>query len=86
MADDLNRFLEAQDMIMSAHWRKSEMGESGAIGCVTISRSSMVSDSADGKVASMPLSGASEEFSCYAPEAPGLYVMLRITPAGQDPA
>lgn len=40
----------------------------------------------DGKVAHMPLSDASEDFSYFAQQAPGLYVMLGITPPGQDPA
>lgn len=41
---------------------------------------------ADGRVVGMPLSGASEDFSFFAQEAPGLYVMLGITPRDQDPA
>lgn len=41
---------------------------------------------ADGKVARAPLAGASEDFSFYAKEAPGLFVFLGITPADQDPA
>jgi amidohydrolase len=40
---------------------------------------------ADGKVAHMPLSGASEDFSYFAQQAPGLYLMLGITPPDQDP-
>jgi len=41
---------------------------------------------ADGKVAKAPLAGASEDFSFYAKEVPGLYVFLGCTPDGQDPA
>ena len=41
---------------------------------------------ADGKVASAPLAGASEDFSFFAREVPGLYVFLGVTPPGQDPA
>jgi amidohydrolase len=40
---------------------------------------------ADGAVAHMSLSGASEDFSYYAQQVPGLYVMLGITPPDQDP-
>jgi amidohydrolase len=41
---------------------------------------------ADGKVARAPLVGASEDFSFFAKEVPGLYVFLGVTPADQDPA
>jgi amidohydrolase len=41
---------------------------------------------AGGKVAKAPLAGASEDFSFYAKEVPGLYVFLGCTPEGQDPA
>lgn len=41
---------------------------------------------ADGKVVKAPLAGASEDFSFYAKEVPGLYVFLGCTPDGQDPA
>jgi amidohydrolase len=41
---------------------------------------------ADGKVARAPLAGASEDFSFYVQEVPGLFVFLGVTPAGQDPA
>jgi amidohydrolase len=41
---------------------------------------------ADGRVSRAPLSGASEDFSFFAREAPGLYVFLGVTPADQDPA
>jgi amidohydrolase len=41
---------------------------------------------ADGKVAKAPLVGASEDFSFFAKEVPGLYVFLGVTPEGQDPA
>ena len=41
---------------------------------------------ADGKVAKAPLAGASEDFSFFAKEVPGLYVFLGCTPDGQDPA
>jgi metal-dependent amidase/aminoacylase/carboxypeptidase family protein len=40
----------------------------------------------DGKVAQSPLAGASEDFSFYAQEVPGLYVFLGVTPKDQDPA
>lgn len=41
---------------------------------------------ASGKVATAPLVGASEDFSFFSREVPGLYFFLGITPAGQDPA
>jgi amidohydrolase len=41
---------------------------------------------ADGKVAKAPLAGASEDFSFYAKEVPGLFVFLGVTPPDQDPA
>ena len=41
---------------------------------------------ADGQVAQAPLAGASEDFSFYAKETPGLYVFLGVTPRDQDPA
>src|SRR4051812_435813 len=41
---------------------------------------------ADGKVARAPLAGASEDFSFYAKEVPGLFVFLGVTPPDQDPA
>lgn len=41
---------------------------------------------ADGKVAKAPLAGASEDFSFFAKEVPGLYAFLGVTPDGQDPA
>ncbi|MEZ0264771.1 MAG: amidohydrolase [Phycisphaerae bacterium] len=41
---------------------------------------------ADGNVAESPLAGASEDFSFYAQEVPGLYVFLGVTPKDQDPA
>jgi amidohydrolase len=40
---------------------------------------------ADGKVAEAPLAGASEDFSFFAQQVPGLYVFLGVTPADQDP-
>jgi len=40
----------------------------------------------DGLLGSAPLAGASEDFSIFAKEVPGLYVFLGITPRGQDPA
>ncbi len=40
----------------------------------------------EGHVAEAPLAGASEDFSYFAQEAPGLYVFLGVTPADQDPA
>lgn len=39
-----------------------------------------------GKVATAPLVGASEGFSFFYRQVPGLYFFLGITPAGQDPA
>ena len=41
---------------------------------------------ADGQVAEAPLVGASEDFSFFAKEVPGLYVFLGVTPRDQDPA
>jgi amidohydrolase len=41
---------------------------------------------AEGKVAEAPLAGASEDFSFFAREVPGLYVFLGVTPPDQDPA
>ncbi len=41
---------------------------------------------ADGKVAKAPLAGASEDFSFYAKQVPGLFVFLGVTPPDQDPA
>ncbi len=40
----------------------------------------------EGEVAESALSGASEDFSFLAQEAPGLYVFLGVTPPDQDPA
>ncbi len=41
---------------------------------------------ASGKVATTPLVGASEDFSFFASQVPGLYFFLGVTPDGQDPA
>lgn len=41
---------------------------------------------ADGKVAVAQLAGASEDFSFFAQQVPGLYLFLGVTPDGQDPA
>lgn len=41
---------------------------------------------ADDNLAHAPLAGASEDFSFFAKEVPGLYFFLGITPRGQDPA
>jgi amidohydrolase len=41
---------------------------------------------ADGQVAQAPLVGASEDFSFFAQQVPGLYVFLGVTPRDQDPA
>lgn len=41
---------------------------------------------ASGKVATTPLVGASEDFSFFANQVPGLYFFLGVTPDGQDPA
>jgi amidohydrolase len=41
---------------------------------------------ADGRVTQAPLAGASEDFSFFAKEVPGLYVFLGVTPRDQDPA
>lgn len=40
---------------------------------------------ASGKVATAPLVGASEGFSFFSRQVPGLYFFLGITPAGRDP-
>ena len=40
----------------------------------------------DGRVGTAPLAGASEDFSYYAAEVPGLFVFLGVTPSDQDPA
>ncbi|HCS46070.1 MAG TPA: amidohydrolase, partial [Pseudomonas sp.] len=40
---------------------------------------------ASGKVAKAPLVGASEDFSFFARQVPGLYFFLGVTPDGQDP-
>jgi amidohydrolase len=41
---------------------------------------------ADGQLAEAQLVGASEDFSFFAKEVPGLYVFLGVTPRDQDPA
>ena len=41
---------------------------------------------ADGQVTQASLAGASEDFSFFAKEVPGLYVFLGVTPRDQDPA
>ena len=41
---------------------------------------------ADGKVTTIPMLGASEDFSSYARATPGLFVFLGVTPYDQDPA
>ena len=41
---------------------------------------------ADGNVTTIPMLGASEDFSCYARATPGLFVFLGVTPHDQDPA
>ena len=41
---------------------------------------------ADGRLETSPLRGASEDFSYFAQQAPGLYVFLGITPPDQAPA
>ena len=46
----------------------------------------VIERAADGKVSSGRLSGASEDFSFFAQEAPGLYLFLGVTPPDQDPA
>jgi amidohydrolase len=40
----------------------------------------------DGRTSEAALAGASEDFSFFAQQAPGLYVFLGVTPADQDPA
>jgi amidohydrolase len=40
----------------------------------------------DDNLAQAPLAGASEDFSIFAKEIPGLYVFLGITPRNQDPS
>lgn len=47
---------------------------------------SVLDRAASGKVATTPLVGASEDFSFFASQAPGLYFFLGVTPDGQDPA
>lgn len=46
----------------------------------------VIERAADGKTATAELPGAAEDFSFFAPQAPGLYLFLGITPEGQDPA
>ena len=46
----------------------------------------MLERAADGHVSKTLPRGASEDFSVYAQEAPGLFVFLGITPKDQDPA
>ena len=46
----------------------------------------IIQRAADGQVAEAPLAGASEDFSFFAKEVPGLYVFLGVTPRDQDPA
>lgn len=41
---------------------------------------------ADGKIATANMSGATEDFSFFAQEAPSLYIFLGVTPDGQNPA
>jgi amidohydrolase len=53
---------------------------------LTAQMASVLKRAADGKVAKAPLAGASEDFSFFAKEVPGLYVFLGVTPQGQDPA
>jgi amidohydrolase len=45
----------------------------------------IIRKAADDKVALAGLTGASEDFSYLAQEAPGLYLFLGVTPEGQDP-
>src|SRR5688500_6912223 len=45
----------------------------------------IIRKAADGKVAVARLTGASEDFSYLAQEAPGLYLFLGVTPEDQDP-
>jgi amidohydrolase len=40
----------------------------------------------DGNLAEAAMAGASEDFSFFAKEVPGLYMFLGITPRGEDPA
>jgi amidohydrolase len=40
----------------------------------------------DGRVGMAPLAGASEDFSYYAAQVPGLFVFLGVTPPDQDPS
>ena len=47
---------------------------------------SVLQRAADGKIAEAPLAGASEDFSFFAEQVPGLYVFLGVTPRDQDPA
>ena len=53
---------------------------------LTARMATVLKRAADGKVARAPLAGASEDFSFYAKEVPGLFVFLGVTPPDQDPA
>jgi amidohydrolase len=55
-------------------------------GGLTARMAPVLKRAADGRVAEAPLVGASEDFSFFAQEVPGLYVFLGITPRDQDPA
>ncbi len=47
---------------------------------------SVLERASDKKVTEALLQGASEDFSFYAKEVPGLFVFMGITPKDQDPA
>lgn len=53
---------------------------------LTVRMAPVLKRAADGRVAQAPLVGASEDFSFFAKEVPGLYVFLGVTPRDQDPA
>lgn len=53
---------------------------------LTAQMASVLKRAADGRIASMPLIGASEDFSFFAEQVPGMYVFLGVTPRDQDPA
>lgn len=53
---------------------------------LTVRMAPVLKRAADGLVAQSPLVGASEDFSFFAKEVPGLYVFLGVTPRDQDPA
>ena len=53
---------------------------------LTAQMGTVLERAADGHVVEAPLVGASEDFSFFAKEVPGMYVFLGVTPRDQDPA